>query len=649
MRKITTLFTAAIFGACATSDAQVKLQENFESATIPALPAGWIQTTAATTGWKTNSGAVVSQSPWTCPAHTQYAFIDDWNNDENNNPSTLTSPVFNLTGVTTPYLSFDYYFVGGVYNSTGKKETCIVQITTNGGANWTNIDTLKGNSTMWQTHYVNLTAYAGANNVQLAIKYTDDGTKLPGVGIDNIKVYVPAANDAALTAVTPVAGSPTDYAVTNANLTLGGTIFNKGASTITSIIVKYQQGANPAVSNTVSSVSIAPFTSYTFTCSNPYTMPGSLGDYPIKMWVELPGDADNTNDTMNTSVTAVSFNPTKKIFVEEGTGTWCGFCPRGAVYMDSLANNYASHFSLVAVHNNDPMEVAAYDAFVGTKIGGYPDVIVDRRDVLDPSALIDVYNQQKDYFGFADITITDMGASSFDFSVKASVKPALNLSGDYRLALVLAEDNVRGGPDGSTWDQHNYYSSHNYGPLNGAGHNWYNEPSVVPASQMSYNFVARMIVPTPTGAASSLPSTMTAGTTYDYIFPAFTVPQPYNRANMKAIVILLRNSDGAVLNSQNITMPLGVTNVDAGVQHLSVYPNPANDNTTLAFTLTEKSSVGLQVLDAVGRVVNTVNAVQYEKGTQHISINTADLATGLYTIKLQTEKGTMTQQLSVVK
>jgi hypothetical protein len=118
---------------------------------------------------------------------------------------------------------------------------------------------------------------------------------------------------------------------------------------------------------------------------------------------------------------------------------------------------------------------------------------------------------------------------------------------------------------------------------------------------------------------------------------------------MKIVALMIRNSDGAVMNSTDLKMPLGISNVDAGVEHLTVYPNPATDVAHLNFNLNERAQVSVQVLDALGRVVSSVSAQQFEKGAQKININTASLASGVYTIKLQTEKGSLTQQLSIVK
>lgn len=49
-------------------------------------------------------------------------------------------------------------------------------------------------------------------------------------------------------------------------------------------------------------------------------------------------------------------HPDKKVWVEEATGTWCGWCPRGEVYMNYLYAKYPEHFVGIAVHQKDPME-----------------------------------------------------------------------------------------------------------------------------------------------------------------------------------------------------------------------------------------------------------------------------------------------------
>jgi len=648
MNKFLTLMGASVLGLGLSANAQIVLQENFNGTSGTALPAGWSQITKATTGWKTNTGTLASTGGWAVPAGTgRYAVVDEWNNNEDNDTTRLVTPVFTLTGVTGAWLTYNSYFVKAAYTSGSPAENAYVYISANGGTTWSVIDTVTPNATQWQLNSVNLSAYDNTANLKVAFTYHDGkgGTsKLIGLAIDDVKIYVPPTNEMAMVSMTPVTGSPTAYGVTSGTLALGGKVQNNGTSAITSYKLHYQQGSSPEVVSNITGVNIAPFTTSTVTAPTPLAVPSALGDYAISMWVELTGDADATNDTAKTSITAVSFMPAKKILAEEGTGTWCGWCPRGAVYMDSMAKTHPNNFSLIAVHNGDPMVVSAYDSYVGSKIGGYPSMLIDRREELDPSDLFDVYNEQKDYFGYADITLTDMPAAGFGYSVKATVKPATDLNGDYRLALVLIEDHVTGTESG--YAQSNYYSGGGSGPMGG----FESKASKVPAADMEYNHVARMVVPSVTGAAGSLPTTMTAGTNYDYTFTT-NISNLYHRYNnnMHAVVLLIRNSDGVVLNTQNKTVPLGVNNVAASLEAVRVVPNPATDKATVRFSVTENTNANVMVYDMTGRVVFSTTAADYTTGAHTIDINTSNLPAGAYTVKLQTAKGAVTQQLSVVK
>jgi thiol-disulfide isomerase/thioredoxin len=648
MNKFITLLSASVLGIGLSASAQIVVQEDFSGTTGTALPAGWSKITKATTGWKTNSGTLASTGGWAVPAGTgRYAVVDEWNNNEDNDTTRLVTPIFTLSGVTGSWLTYNSYFVKAAYNSGTPVESAYVNISTDGGTTWTVIDTVNIDASEWQLNSVKLTAYDNMSNLRVAFTYHDGkggNNKLIGLAIDDVKIYVPPAYEMSTIGITPVAGSPTAYGVSGGTLALAGKVQNNGTSPITSYKLHYQQGLSPEVVSNITGVNIAPFTSAAVSAPTPLAIPSSLGDYPVSMWVELTGDTDATNDTAKTTITAVGFMPTKKILAEEGTGTWCGWCPRGAVYMDSMAKTHPNNFSLIAVHNGDPMVVAAYDSYIGGKIGGYPSMLIDRREELDPSDLFDVYNNQKDYFGYADITLTDVPAPGFGYSVKATVKPAVDLNGDYRLALVLVEDHVTGTESG--YAQANYYSGGGSGPMGG----YESKASKVPAADMEYNHVARMVIPSVTGAAGSLPATMTAGSNYDYTFTT-TIPNLYHRYNnnMHAVVLLIRNSDGVVLNSNNKTVPLGVNNVAASLEGVRIVPNPASDKATVRFTVTENTTANVTVYDMTGRVVFSTTNADYTTGAHTIDINTSNLPAGAYTVKLQTAKGATTQPLSVVK
>jgi len=96
------------------------------------------------------------------------------------------------------------------------------------------------------------------------------------------------------------------------------------------------------------------------------------------------------------------------------------------------------------------------------------------------------------------------------------------------------------------------------------------------------------------------------------------------------------------------TGPAGVGNV-INSNSISLYPNPARESATLEFTLEKGGVVAVNVLDAVGRTVANVANTAMAQGAQHINIPTANLAAGVYNITIQTEEGSVTQRLSVVK
>jgi hypothetical protein len=82
---------------------------------------------------------------------------------------------------------------------------------------------------------------------------------------------------------------------------------------------------------------------------------------------------------------------------------------------------------------------------------------------------------------------------------------------------------------------------------------------------------------------------------------------------------------------------------------VSLYPNPTSDMATLTFDVTKASTVTVQVLDITGRVVANVANENMAIGTQKVTINTANLPSGVYNVKIQTEAGSSVQRLTVVK
>lgn len=611
---------------------------------IGSLPAGWTATPSS--GAWTVPG--VTSSGFTPPAHTVYASVnDDASQTSANGNSMLITPSVNLSAASTVYVKYDCFYAHGTYNAV--TESADFSYSTDGGATWTVYGTLPVNTTAWTINAIDMSAQlAGQSNVKLKWAYNDGGGWLYGAAIDNVSIFTPAPNDAQVVSLDPASYSPASYATVSSNISLTGVIQNSGTNAITSMAIKYNDGTNTYTDN-ISSINIPSFGSYNFTHNVPYTVP-SAGPHPITFWVELTGDNNHANDTANTVLTGVSFLPVHHVTVEEATGTWCGWCVRGIVFLDSMRAIHPNTCDLIAVHNGDPMVVTAYDAGVGTLIAGYPSTLVNRDLVSDPSNIFPDYDNSINDFGYADLVPTvSFNATTRVATVAVSAHFAVDLSGDYRLACVFTEDDVH-STAGGQWDQHNYYSSQSQNiPLVDAetGFDFQALPQVIPSAQMYYDYVARTIVGGFNGQSASLPSTIPANSTQTYTF-TYTVPAAYDVNKMKAIVLLIDNTGSSkhIMNSAGAALPLGI-DAPSAIGGIDVYPNPTNANSTVNINLIQSENVTVDVYDMAGALVSSENQGTLAVGNHMVGLNTANLANGMYFVKVTAGQSVKTIKVTV--
>ena len=504
-----------------------------------------------------------------------------------------------------------------------------ISTTTNATASFTtNLYSTSGEAQAWTSHYVDLAPYVG-QTVYFAWRNNSNDKFL--LLMDDISVFVPTTNDVSATGITM-----NDYYVTGGNHNVTGTIYNNGATTITSVDLTYTVNGGAPNTQTLTGISIAPFSTYNFSAATPL-MVSNPTEYNLKAWTSNPNggvDPDLSNDTTGKPVHGITAVPWKNVVFEEATGTWCGWCPRGAVFMDSLAHLFPVSAMLIAVHNGDPMTVTAYDAAVSAQIGGYPSGIVDRKDIdVDPSTFITEYNARKNDVVPLSTTTTSVynsSTNSLDITVSALLATDFT-SADMHFNAVVTEDHVTG--TGTTWDQHNYYSfQSNNLPLSGAGHNWQNEPNPILAANMEYSHVGRALMDGFNGAASPLPSVLTAGNTYTKTY-SYPIPGGQNYNNMRVIGMVI-DYNGVILNASRADMMAGVKEVSTTSLKLNLYPNPTTDGkANLRVRFAQIGEATMEVVDVTGRIVlsnsSNVNADEYI-----YPINLSGLASGVYTVRI---------------
>ena len=427
--------------------------------------------------------------------------------------------------------------------------------------------------------------------------------------------------------------------------TITGSVTNWGSNDITAWDVIWTDGTSTNTESYTNTISNSGG-SANFTHSDQISL--SAGDQAdITVYVVATGDADNSNDTLWGSTSGASFWPTTAVLGEEGTGTWCGWCPRGAVYMEYMEDTYGDSWIGVAVHNGDPMTNSTYNTWMGTKIGGYPSGLVGRDGTAyDPSGFEVPYVIQVNEFGWADLDVTAEMDENDVVTVDISADFAVTSSADFRLAALVIEDNVTGTT--SDYNQVNYYS----GGANGAMGGYENLPATVPAADMVYNDVGRELLGGIDGDAGSVPSSVIANDNVTYSY-TFTKDGDWDISNLRVAAILLDNTTGAVLNgTEDHNIDYEYTDggedyavldgdtfelwdgewVPLGTEHaiganISLYPNPANDVVTINGVT---GVANVKVFDAMGRLVinqnlsgNALNVSALEAGYYNVMIENA--------------------------
>jgi hypothetical protein len=423
------------------------------------------------------------------------------------------------------------------------------------------------------------------------------------------------------------------------------TVKNAGSQAITSFDVTFSDNGTTSTQN-ITGVNIASLASTTLTFPAITLVTGTANYSAIVDNVNGAGpDNDITDDTNTISINAVTPAAGKMVAVEEGTGTWCGWCPRGAIAMDAMNAKYEGYFVGMAVHNgpNDPMKNVVYDAGVGSLISGYPSALVDRGAAIDPAAMeADILQRVTVAPKAVFVNGATYNATTRVLNVSLTATMQSAISGDYKVACVLVEDSVTGTTPG--------YAQTNYYAVGGPGANNplppYNTlPSPVPASLMNYNHVAREITPSFAGLSNAYGSSSSAGSVVTHNF-TYTLPASWDQ-NQIYINGLFLSPSGQIDNASHTTIADAVTNgFVSGIQvslgaklnqvdaQLSLFPNPANNKSNIALNLEKEASVEVSVSQINGALVANKNYGSLS-GNLILPIEMSSFNAGMYFVNVK--------------
>lgn len=196
----------------------------------------------------------------------------------------------------------------------------------------------------------------------------------------------------------------------------------------------------------------------------PLKADASVGRTPRYITVTKVNGVENAIDNATSEGYLVTLDEAvpRRTVVEEFTGTWCGWCPRGIVGMEKVNEQFGDKAITIVVHGDDPMSID-----YGTSAGSYPMAYVDRAIAADPyygitgnkpAGICDLVADRNALLAEARVslqqpTLAKNGTIKFNTEVTFLYD---NSTAPYAIGYVLLQDGLKG--TGRDWAQANYYS-----------------------------------------------------------------------------------------------------------------------------------------------------------------------------------------------
>lgn len=337
------------------------------------------------------------------------------------------------------------------------------------------------------------------------------------------------------------------------------------------------------------------------------------------------------------SVCAAPAQNPRNLLIEFQTGTLCGYCPCADSIIEKVILVQYPNTVVLAYHAmfNDP-----YQFFIGNEI----------RDSLklnnEPMGSFDRIAGNLQYEGWADTAkyrytqspsspiLMHIRNKSFDpvsreLTISVDLVPETNLSGDYRINFVLAEDNL-------VYQQ----SGHSDCP---GGRNYV------------HRWVTRSMMNTAIGDSlhyGSWNALDTIRKTFHYTLDS--IQWIADNCNIVAFVYKLSSQfqfteiQQAVI--QGLTRDLGVGKLpDPGSPAISVYPNPVSKTCNIHISVYEEKLTVCKLHDMNGKEVMQLCSQDLKPGLYNIEFDAGQLAEGTYDVILISGNRKAEKKIIVVK
>ena len=447
----------------------------------------------------------------------------------------------------------------------------------------------------WKKYNIDLSEYAGKS---IYIAFVNENDDQSAIFIDNVVVI----HD--LPFLTTVK-TPKHVVNIDSTPVVGSVVFADPTNEYSSIKIELKDAEGNTIDTIEESgLALKNGDIYSFEFKKPLPLvPGTVTDYSI---------ATTANDltlSVSNQVRDLTFQPDRKVVLEEYTGSECGNCPAGIRGIENIQSLYPGILIPITLrtYQNDVLGVgmAPYTQFLGLdqigapsgsinrKWAGYPMIshendyrfsgegIINPLTNKDEECWLDAFRKEIAEPAELGVQIkSSIAENGNEVNVTAKISSALNLDRTaYNIFAVITEN-------GLTTYQANYYASStdpDFGEWGYGGK--YAQATVFP---VVFNDVARGTFGlTYQGTSGLIPSKLDADKEYSANFTMAIPASVQNKDNCDIVVMVIDTATGNILNA-NITTLNGESS-DSGVDDIL---NPAD------------SGIGIAVVD--GRLL--VNA-----------------------------------------
>lgn len=385
--------------------------------------------------------------------------------------------------------------------------------------------------------------------------------------------------------------------------------------------------------------------SFAFEKPLPLTV-GEINNYTID--VKL----DDYSDVVKSTIKDLTFEPTKRVVLEEMTGITCVNCPLGILAIENMKKIFGEQFIPISIHTytGDPYGTGLYDYTDYLGLNAAPTGVVQRDNVISHPM---TQNDDGDYvFSYNGFLWQDKVAAELDkpaeigisvpsiaynentnkLDMKVEVQSALNLKNQYLNVFAVAlEDGIR------STQVNNLYAMDDpvFGDWGKGGKYGYASVDGIINEDMARCYWGTSFSGTNVGFPQTLNANQTASVDLSLSYP----DQVTDRNNGKLVIMLFDGNTDKLINSVVVKM----SDISTGIKN--VVAGDANDGCDISaangiISVKTNGKATVNVYTVAGALINTAS------GTNTISVPTRGYQ-GAVIVKVAGETSNSTKKLAL--